>query len=288
MKRTDLLINRSLASVYKQQSVNPLKTYVVDDNEKQNPDDEFSTEYLDIQEKTEILRTKTLSKRLGLNPEQLPSEYFSTDVIPNTRTHGNSGAGAWNTAAYLARELGQGPLYLAFLDDDDEWKDRYLISCFERISSNRKPVAVFASFMRLGKEGEELVTVMREDLTQDTFFATNPGVQGSNMFIELGTFMEIGGFDESMPSATDRDLCIRLLDHVESTAKEKEIDTLKECLMLHHAYDDSRVSADKEMKQRGLDIFYRKYRHRMSDNVFASSLSRARKLFDYEYRPREG
>ena len=48
-------------------------------------------------------------------------------------------------------------------------------------------------------------------LTVDDFLVTNPNVQGSNLFVRLSRIQEAGGFDEELPSTTDRDLCIRLL-----------------------------------------------------------------------------
>ncbi len=41
-------------------------------------------------------------------------------------------------------------------------------------------------------------------------FIRNIHVQGSNLFLKLARFLEVGGFDENLPSCTDRDLCIRL------------------------------------------------------------------------------
>jgi hypothetical protein len=62
-----------------------------------------------------------------------------------------------------------------------------------------------------------------------------------------------------------------------------EIDALEDCLMMHHAYSENRVTTDKTKKQKGLDIFYDKYRGRMTDEILTRSLSRARKLFGYRY-----
>lgn len=42
------------------------------------------------------------------------------------------------------------------------------------------------------------------------FTAGNPHVQGSNLFCRLDKLLAAGGFNEHLPSTTDRDLCIRL------------------------------------------------------------------------------
>lgn len=41
------------------------------------------------------------------------------------------------------------------------------------------------------------------------FLVGNPHVQGSNLFLRLGSLLEAGSFDEALQSCTDRDLCIR-------------------------------------------------------------------------------
>ena len=49
-------------------------------------------------------------------------------------------------------------------------------------------------------------------LSPHDFLVGNPGVQGSNLFVTLEALMAAGGFDEALPSCTDRDLMIRLLE----------------------------------------------------------------------------
>ena len=82
----------------------------------------------------------------------------------------------------------------------------------EQTRREKKCVAVISGIRRVEAGGR----TMELKLTEETFgreqlFEGNPGFQGSNIFMELRTFWDIGGFDESMRSGTDRDLGIRLL-----------------------------------------------------------------------------
>jgi len=117
-KRTDWLINRSLASVYKQIGVNKSEwcVFVVDDNENND-------EFFEIIKRIELLR-----KNLQLNETDFP-----TTVLKNTRARYMSGTGAWNTAIYEAyKQYSEG--FVSILDDDDEYLPHHLADCVDAIS----------------------------------------------------------------------------------------------------------------------------------------------------------
>jgi hypothetical protein len=82
-----------------------------------------------------------------------------------------------------------------------------------------------------------------------------------------------------MPSTTDRDLMIRVLDHLEHAPSR--LTHINTCLVMHYAHDGERVTTNPEAKRRGLDRFYAKHSKRMSAEDLARSLARARALFDY-------
>ncbi|KXZ45448.1 hypothetical protein GPECTOR_54g189 [Gonium pectorale] len=58
------------------------------------------------------------------------------------------------------------------------------------------------------------------------FLTDNPGIQGSNLFVRLGTLLRAGLFDEWLPSTTDRDLCIRLA-HVRARSAHTGLHTVR-------------------------------------------------------------
>lgn len=298
-KRTDLLFERSLRSVYEQKDVNPMVIYIVDDNEKQNPNDEYSTEYYNIKFRVKKFRKEFFKDRF---PDgEVPIWYFHTVVLPNKRTHGNSGTGAWNTAIYRLEKYGK-EKYVAILDDDDEWKDDYLRRCLDMTkideeNRNKKVVlAVVSGIRRMGDEEEPVMIANKNNFNIDSFFIGNPGFYGSNIFVRLREFLTVGAFDESLSSATDRDLAIRLLElndmHNENFDYRKEsyynyrtpeIRFIEEPLVNHFTSGNDRVTSDPKKKKDGLDRFYRKYIHRMDEEIKDKSLERAKKLFNYDY-----
>lgn len=297
--RTDLLLQRALLSVYSQKKVIPLHTYIVDDNPIE-AGAQYSKEFDAIKAGVEKLRgemLKPLYRELLKHTSVLEFDnLFHTSVIPNARTHGNSGTGAWNTAAMHALQYSKYEPFLAILDDDDEWSDKHLASCVKaanpwwyklqpqrlRAKPHKECVAVVSDIKRDEGGGKtETLKPRAKSFTAERFFEDNPGLQGSNIFIDLTTFWTIGGFDESMPSCTDRDLAIRLCEYVERR-ESRYIAFTKKTTVHHYAFGSAgRVTTDIEAKRRGLNAFYRKYWHRFGDESRSTSLARATARFNY-------
>ncbi|MBN2693342.1 glycosyltransferase family 2 protein, partial [bacterium] len=273
-KRTELLINRSLQSIYSQKKINTknIEIIIVDDNIRMQ-ENSISEEYIKIKEKIELLRTKF---------EFFKDEY-KTHLLSNTRTQFNSGTGAWNTAIdFIKNERDNNASYTAILDDDDEYKENYIYEIIKRCKSNT--VAIFTTIIWRDNNFERINNIEKEKLTPKDFFIGNPGVQGSNMFFSSDILEMIGGFDENMPSTTDRDLMIRFLDYLNQNNISKDlILVLDEPLVIHNAMGSDRVTDNLILKKRGLDIFYNKYKTRFTELDFRSSIERAKKLFKYEY-----
>lgn len=285
MKRTDLLIDRSLRSVYQQSNINPRCIFVVDDNEKLTKNDTHSPEYWDIKKRVKEFRRNFLSERLGFPLNQIPDDYFHTTVIPNNRTHGNSGTGAWNTGAIRSLNFGNNN-YLAILDDDDEWQPDYLRECLKKTKLGKKRkrkeyvAAVVTGILRKEQNRSVKIVVKKNSFTKRQFFIGNPGLQGSNIFIHLRTFWTIGGFDENLSSATDRDLAIRLIEFCQALRYPK-IRFREKSLVMHHAYSSDRVTTNPRSKENGLRSFYRKYLPFMTKKEKELSLERAHRLFNF-------
>ena len=272
-KRTNLLINRALKSVYSQKDINGenINVIIVDDNLRIS-ENKFSEEY-------EIIKNRVYELRSKLN---LKENEYKTFVIRNTKKQFFSGTGAWNTGIEFIKEQRLNKIsFTAILDDDDEYKNNYLHKCLENIDKNT--LAVFAPIIWREKELERIHYIKKMELTPRHFFIGNPGVQGSNMFFRSEILEEIGGFDENLPSTTDRDLMIRFLDHIEKNYHKSPIVVLEEPLIIHYADGKDRVTDDKIKKKQGLDLFYKKYRHRFSKADFIKSLERAKQFFNYEY-----
>ncbi len=281
--RNHLLKERSLFSVYHQKNINPnsVKIIIVDDNDRMNQ--EYSPAYFPIKQIVIQLR-----ERLNLTKTA-----FQTYVIKNTRTQHHSGTGAWNTGMYFITALFPHweSSYVAILDDDDEYCSDYLSTCFQSIQKTEKKcyAAIFCRLIWKTEETEVVHKLTRDLLTPQHFFIGNPGVQGSNLFIMAKVLLEIGGFDETFPNTTDRELMIRLLDEIErhnQVSNQKYLlKVVEKPLVIHHNHSGKRVNTDILLKKVGLDLFYQKYRDRFSEQDFLKSLERAKRLFQYEYQP---
>ena len=296
LSRTNLLLERSLKSVYEQTNINPHQIYIVDDNPIKD-NELFSDEYSEIKKVIKTLREKILKSKFEPFKQQRETydikfdNFFHTTLIKNTRTKGYSGTGAWNTGAFKALQYSNRNYFLAFLDDDDEWESNYLETLYNSVikseqkiidgkTKNIKTIASVAGFLRIEYKRKIKIQANKETFTKDDFFISNTGLQASNLFIELKTFWTIGGFDESLKSATDRDLAIRLIQH-ENIRPSNKIKFIDEILVKHYAISANRVTTNRHNKIQGLDAFYRKYLHQFSESLQEKSLTRANKLFNY-------
>lgn len=296
-ERTNLLYERSLRSVYEQIGINPHQIYIVDDNVI--PENcIFSDEYGKIKKVIKNLRDEILKPKYELISKNQPNNkfnfenYFHTTLIKNQRTKGFSGTGAWNTAAFKALQFSGRNYFLSILDDDDEWNTKYLKIHFDNVKQiekvrdkgklkNIRSIAAISGILRIEKDNEIKIKVDSQNFTTENFFIGNPGLQGSNLFIDLKTFWTIGAFDESLKSATDRDLAIRLINYV-NLRKSKQVKFINKTLVNHYAISNDRVTANIKNKFEGLKSFYRKYLHQFSKEVQQKSLERAFNLFNYQ------
>jgi glycosyltransferase involved in cell wall biosynthesis len=258
--RTDWLINRSLNSVYRQIGIDKSEwnVFVVDDNENE-------VEFSEI-----VKRIERLRKDL-----QLKETEFPTTVLKNTRTRFMSGTGAWNTGIFEAyKQFPKG--FVSILDDDDEYLPNHLTDCLTAISENA--VAVFQRLIWLNDDKSTMnVDLTKDQLTTENFFIGNPGVQGSNMFFKTQNLVDIGGFDETLPNTTDRDLMIRFLCENDTN----NIVVIETIGVIHYNHKREKVNNDIQRKKQGLDLFYKKYKAHFSEEAYQKSLLRAKAFFNY-------
>lgn len=253
--RPNLLKQRALNSVLKQSRL-PNHLIVVDDSSEQT------------------------QQQNRLIVESLPSNDYHIQYLINQRTHGASGA--WNTAIdYLISQhrMSSDLLFLAFLDDDDEWHPNYLESCLGAASSNHCNM-VAAGFYRYESNSQQPIECLPpKSLNEDLFLRGNPGIQGSNLFLSLDFMLMAGGFDEHLLSCTDRDLCIRLCE-----LGAIRYHSINEPLLNHYADSDrQRLSTpNSPAKKKGLAAFWQKYHGRMNNAQREAFLDRAQHLFDWQ------
>lgn len=253
--RPDLLQQRALYSVLNQ-SISPNYLIVVDDS----PEPE------------------QYSNRLVV--ASLPSIDSHIQYLLNQRTPGPSGA--WNTAIeYLSNKQieSKDSLFLAFLDDDDEWHPCYLEECLS-VAIEKNCNMVSAGFYRYESEAQtQIECIPPNSLNEGMFLQGNPGIQASNLFLSLHLMLMAGGFDEELASCTDRDLCIRLCE-LEATFYSN----IHKPLLNHYADSNrQRLSTpNSAAKNNGLTVFWQKYNGRMSDFQCKAFLERALNLFNWQ------
>ena len=252
--RPSLLASRSLPST-ESQTRTPWRVVVVDDS-----------------------RTDAAAQRTGRAIRAWQPAGIAVDFLRNRRTRG--AAGAWNSGLDHLLRTGGDPqqLYVAILDDDDRWEPGHLERCLELVESRRLDV-VAAPFLRIEENAEPRPVMPPPSLQPSSFLVSNPGIQASNLVCRLSVLLEAGLFDESLPSCTDRDLCIRISDlpgvRYGATAHPT----------VHHFACQwrPRLSTPRSpARLAGLDGFFRKYQGRMSSAERERFRTRARRLFGWE------
>jgi UDP-glucuronate 4-epimerase len=136
-------------------------------------------------------------------------------VLRNTRTRGASGA--WNTGIIEAAALAPqgrswGRVFVAVLDDDDEWTVSHVAACTDAARSSGAHMVVSGILRKTSAEdeGRRQAVMAPEQLLRSTFYTGNPHLQGSNMFASVSLFARAGLFGEALLSTTDRDLMARV------------------------------------------------------------------------------
>ncbi len=202
---------------------------------------------------------------------------ISVDFLRNRRTKGASGA--WNSGLdHLLRTCGDPRrIHVAILDDDDRWDPRHLERCLAAVERHGLDM-VAAPFWRTGEAAELCLEAPPPSLDIADFLSGNPGIQGSNMVVRLSALLEAGMFDESLPSCTDRDLCIRLAELPGLRYRTTSEPTV------HHFACGSRKrlsTPGSSAKTTGLDRFFGKYGSRMSETEGAAFRARAGQYFGW-------
>lgn len=196
--------------------------------------------------------------------------------LGNTRTPGASGS--WNTAIDRLVGMARDPkrMYVAILDDDDSWSPTYIETCVTTACNDEFDL-VAADIRRIESSDRDPILIKAPThLLADDFLTHNPGIQGSNLFVRLSVLLAAGGFDEALPSTTDRDLCIRIAD-----LGAIRYSRIPHALIDHFAESDrTRLSIrGSQSKLDGLTAFWRKYSGRMTSAQQAAFAARGAALF---------
>lgn len=103
--------------------------------------------------------------------------------------------------------------YLAFIDDDDFWEPDYLEMVMQSFQETNAD-AVVGQLMRKKQTNQTVKPYKQFPKNiqhQRSVFYSNPGFGGQNLTIKRKVFLNLNGFDETMPASVDRDLAARLI-----------------------------------------------------------------------------
>ena len=272
-ERWELFLQRCLPAMQRQRwlagaisSVHPLSLLVVVvDNEESGRVDALRADVSRVQESTP----------------------FPIVLLRNWRNKGASGA--WNTGLlHLLRMSGERDLppshalYVAICDDDDAWEPSHVSVCAAEAVRTGADLIV-AGLIRCDTSGVTLQSIPSpSEMTAEVLLERNAHVQGSNLFARLDAFAAAGLFDEHLPSCTDRDLLLRMIDIPGFMQRSIAQHTVR------HYADDSRLrlsSKGSPAKLLGLTRFWLKHRHRMSEAVAGKCAQRAKQLFGWTPPP---
>ena len=211
--------------------------------------------------------------------EQELCEKYDAIWIKNKFSHNY--AGNLNTALvyYLSNSLNDlwdiQNTYIAFLDDDDSWKNNYLKECKKIISKYPYDFVVCGLNRCINEKLIEHEKVDKNTkLNIHHFLSTNPGIQGSNTFIKLTTLLKAGCFDEHLNSTTDRDLFTRVM------MLEPKYFIIDKYLVNVDISEHNRLTTNTLQKSQSLRIFYQKYQGLMTKKDLVDFKERALNKFN--------
>ena len=207
------------------------------------------------------------------------SKNIDIELIRNKRSENLSGA--MNTALEILPDFFiPEQTVCAILDDDDEWTPDHLEKCLSVFDANDSDVIVSGLIRHESLNGQGVFLPIPTNPTVHDFLVGNPHIQGSNLFLRLSSFIECGGFDESLCSTTDRDLCIRLLN---SSAKFG--------MTAYHTVHHWALSGKNRLsdpgstrKKSGLIHFYQKFCNLMTKEEEIQFIQRAKQIFGIDIR----
>ena len=101
--------------------------------------------------------------------------------------------------------------YLAFLEDDDLWKDTYLENLKKKFEQGYE--CCVSPIMKLEKGKISLYKTLPKNFNYKEFIFRNPGLNISNFSIKKSVLYELRGFDNKHVISVDKDIGIKIYEN---------------------------------------------------------------------------
>lgn len=177
-----------------------------------------------------------------------------THQLKYIQSGGIGGAGARNCGANAA--LGE---YIAFLDDDDEWLPEKLKVQLALFTSADIGLVYSRGYTVTVKADG---TIFREHYATDQYYKTevrygdllakNYIGTTTQIVVRRDILQTIGGFDETLPSRQDYDLCLRV-------AKNYRCVGADHYLFIHYLHNDGQITSNPHTNMVGYRMLLHKY-----------------------------
>lgn len=133
--------------------------------------------------------------------------------------------------------------YVAFLDDDDEWKPTKIEKQM-RLADRYDLVYCMATTIYADGTKEKFSNVYANGNLYERLLYRNIVGSTSLALVSKKAFEDVGGFDPEMQSSQDYDLWLRI-------SKKYMIGCVNESLVIYHAHDGDRITSNPDKKIQG-------------------------------------